>query len=277
MKLSSIDCGNFMCDGGAAFGIIPKSLWEKEYPANADNLINLTMRSLLAHSGSHMAIIDTGMGNKLSEKFLKYQYINGSGELIQSLAEKGYKPEEITDVVLTHLHFDHCGGCVTRLPNGELVPTFPNAKYWTTQAQWQNYTNPTNIREASVSFPDNLIPLFNRGMIHFITQDTTLFQGFEMRIFNGHTPGQIVPFITANGQTYCYTGDVIPVMASIPLAWVAAYDTFPLTSIAEKERLLTEVVAKNYQLFFQHDLHTITCRVEQNSRGFKGIKTSCNF
>lgn len=273
MKVKVIDCGNFMCDGGAAFGIIPKLMWSKEYPVDADNMINLTMRSLLADNGTRIALVDTGMGNKLSNRFLKYQYINGEGELIKSLASKGYKPEDITDVVLTHLHFDHCGGCVTKLSDGSLVPTFPNATYWTTKAQWENYINPTNIREASVSFPENMMPLFERNLIRFIEEDTTLFEGFEMRIFNGHTPGQIVPFVTTQTDTYCYTGDVIPVMASIPLAWIAAYDTFPLTSIKEKERFLEEVSQKGYQLFFQHDLYTTTCLVEKSLKGFRGIKS----
>ena len=137
----------------------------------------------------------------------------------------------------------------------------------------ENFTNPTNIREASVSFPENLEILYQRGMIHFIEEDTTLFEGFEMRIFNGHTPGQILPYVTSNGTTYCYTGDVIPVMASIPLAWIAAYDTFPLTSIKEKERFLNEVVSKGHQLFFQHDLYTTTCKVEKNSKGYIGVRT----
>ena len=193
------------------------------------------------------------------------------------MAKNGYQPEDVTDVVLTHLHFDHCGGCVTRLSDGTLEPTFPNAKYWTTTAQWQNYLNPTNIREASVSFPENLMLLYERNMLYFIDQDTTLFEGFEMKIYNGHTPGQIVPFVTANNQTYCYTGDVIPVMASIPLAWVAAYDTYPITSIAEKERLLNCVVENNYLLYFQHDLYTTTCKVDKSNRGFRGKEVVCEF
>ncbi len=277
MRLSTIDCGNFMCDGGAAFGIIPKMMWSKYYPVDENNLINLTLRSLVADNGSRVAIIDTGMGNKLSEKFLKYQFVNGEGELIKSLKEKGYNPEDITDVVLTHLHFDHCGGCVSRLSDGTLAPTFPNAKYWTTKAQWENFTNPTNIREASVSFPENLDILYQQGMIQFIEKDTELFDGFVMRIFDGHTPGQIVPFVTSSNTTYCYTGDVIPVMASIPLAWIAAYDTFPLTSIKEKERFLDEVASKGYQLYFQHDLYTKTCMVEKSAKGYIGVETKCNF
>lgn len=269
MKLKIIDTGNLMCDGGAMFGSVPKVLWQKKYPCNAHNYCNLSMRALLVDAGDRVFLIDNGCGDKQSEKYYSYFHLNGEGTLLGSLKKAGYNREDITDMVLTHLHFDHCGGGVMyNMDRTKLEITFPNASYWVGKPQWENYLNP-NPREGDAYFKEDMMPVYNAGKLKLVEKDCELAPGFVVRMFHGHTPGQLLPHIQINGKTLVYTGDLIPVAASIPVAWVSAYDSFPVLSLKEKSDFLEQAVKNNYILFFEHDLYTECCFVEKTARGFK--------
>ncbi|NPA36481.1 MAG: MBL fold metallo-hydrolase [Chlorobi bacterium] len=268
MKLYKIETENLMTDGGATFGVIPKVMWQKQYPADDDNYCNLTMRSLLVDTGDRRILIDTGIGNKQSEKFYSYYRLNGDATLLGSLNEAGYSPEEITDVILTHLHFDHDGGHVIRDSEGNLKLLFSNARHWTTKAQWSNYLNP-NIREGAVYFPEDMMPVKEAGKLKIIEEEGEYIPGIEFRIFNGHTPGMIVPVITYKNTKVIYGADLIPLMANIPLPWVSAYDLYPLISIEEKKKLLNEAYENGYVLFFEHDLYNECCTLIKTDKGIK--------
>lgn len=265
-KIAKIETGNFMCDGGAVFGVIPKVLWQKQYPSDDKNFVNLAMRCLLIDDGERVVLIDNGIGNKQSEKFYSHYHLNGEATIEKSLNEAGYNFEDITDMVLTHLHFDHCGYSVKRTTDNNLVPVFPNANYWVSQNQWNNYLNP-NIREGAVYFKENMMPIWEAGQLKIIDQNTHLMPGVELRLYDGHTPGQIIPFIKGEQRTMVYMGDLIPLMASVPLAWVSAYDTDPLKSIEEKQAFLEEAADNGYFLFFEHDINTECCTVEKTEKG----------
>jgi len=268
MQLYKIETGNFMADGGALFGVVPKVIWEKRYPCNDQNYCNLSMRCLLIKTEGRVILIDTGVGNKQSEQFFSYQHLNGDDSLHQSFANVEVGLHEVTDVVLTHLHFDHCGGAVEKDEKGVLKATFPNAKYWAAQSQWDNYLS-SNVREGSVYFKENMMPIFESGNLELIDENTELCSGIELRIFNGHTKGQVIPFIKYKNTTIVYTGDLIPVMASLPTAWVSAYDTDPITSMEEKTAFLSEAADNNYTLFFEHDLYNECCTLLKTERGIK--------
>jgi len=271
MKLYKIETGNLMMDGGATFGVIPKVMWQKQYPADEDNYCNVTMRSLLVDTGDRVVLIDTGIGNKQSEKFYSYYHLNGDATLLGSLKETGYSPEEITDVILTHLHFDHDGGHVIKDNDGTLKLLFPNAIHWTTESQWQNYLDP-NIREGAIYFPENMMPVKEAGKLNIIEEEDEYIPGIEFRIFNGHTPGMIVPVIKYKNSKVIYSADLIPLAANVPLPWVSAYDLHPLTSIEEKEKLLTEAYENGYILFFEHDLYTECCSLKMTDKGIRPDK-----
>jgi len=266
MQLYKIEAGNFMADGGAIFGVVPKVMWQKKYPCNDNNYCNLSMRCLLIKTADKVILIDTGMGDKQSDKFFSYHHLNGDDSLEKSFIAANTNFNEVTDVILTHLHFDHCGGAVQKDNNGDLSPTFPNANYWLGQDQWNNFDKP-NIREGSVYFKENIVPIFNAGKLKRIKEDTWLTPEIEMRLFNGHTKGQIIPFIKYKEHTLVYTADLIPVMASIPEAWVAAYDVDPVTTMHEKRVLLKECLDKNYTLFFEHDLYNECCTLIETDKG----------
>ncbi|WP_066630170.1 MBL fold metallo-hydrolase [Labilibacter marinus] len=268
MELHIINTGNFMADGGAIFGVVPKVMWEKKYPCDENNYCNLTMRCLLIKTGDRVILIDTGIGDKQSEKFLSYQHLNGDDSMEKSFAAIGTSYDEVTDVILTHLHFDHCGGAVKRDAEDNLVLTFPNATHWLAQAQWDNFNKP-NIREGSVYFKENILPVLESGQLKFIKEDTQLIPEVEMRLFNGHTKGQIIPLIQYKDKTLVYTADLIPVMPSVPEAWVSAYDADPITAMTEKREFLKEAVEKEYILFFEHDLYNECCHVIKTDKGIK--------
>ncbi len=229
------------------------------------------MRSLLVDTGDRVVLIDTGIGNKQSEKFYSYYHLNGDATLLGSLKETGYSPEEITDVILTHLHFDHDGGHVIRDNDGTLKLLFPNAIHWTTESQWQNYLDP-NIREGAIYFPENMMPVKEAGKLNIIEEEDEYIPGIEFRIFNGHTPGMIVPVIKYKNSKVIYSADLIPLAANVPLPWVSAYDLHPLTSIEEKEKLLTEAYENGYILFFEHDLYTECCSLKMTDKGIRPDK-----
>ncbi|TAJ14038.1 MBL fold metallo-hydrolase [Marinilabiliaceae bacterium JC017] len=272
MKLSIIDAGNFMCDGGAVFGVVPKKMWEKQYPCDEENFCNLAMRCLLIDTGDRRILIDTGVGNKQSEKFYSYYKLNGEATLAGSLTKAGYSPGDITDVVLTHLHFDHCGGCVEWDDTQQPKLVFPHADYWVSQDQWDNYLDP-NVREGAVYFPENMMPIKEANRLKVVEASGEWLPGVELRLFNGHTPGQIVPVIHYKDKTIAYMGDLIPVAASMPLPWVSAYDVNPLASMKEKETFLEEAAQNGYILFFEHDLYNQCCTVTSTEKGIRCDET----
>lgn len=272
MKLHSIDCGNMMVDGGALFGVIPKTMWIKKYDCDANNLCNIKMRSLLIETNNKLILIDTGTGNKQDERFFKYHYLNGDGELIKSLAEKGFKPEDITDIIHTHLHFDHCGGTLKNDTNGKIVPAFPNANLWVSKKQWLWATNP-NKREAPAYPQENILPMLETGKLQFIDEETELFDDIFILFAEGHTRGQIIPVINYNGKKIIYCADLIPTLANVPLSYISAYDLFQLDVLNEKEKLLNMAIENNMVLFFEHDLNIECCTLQQGKKGIE-IKKS---
>lgn len=265
LKISVIDCGSFKCDGGATFGVVPKVLWSKKYPCDDDNFCTFALRSIVIDTGSRKILVDTGTGTKQSDKFFTNNRVENNHLLKSSLRNCGYEPEDITDVLLTHLHYDHCGGAVDMASDGTLLPAFPNATYWCSKTQWDNYLSP-NVREGSVYFPENMMPLWERGMVKFVDEGVWL-PGVELRVFNGHTAGLVLPLITYKNRKLLYAGDFIPNIANVPEAWVSAYDTMPLYSMGEKKQFLKEAVESGYILLFQHDAYNECCSLAVGRKG----------
>jgi glyoxylase-like metal-dependent hydrolase (beta-lactamase superfamily II) len=270
MKLYAIETGNFMLDGGAMFGVVPKVLWEKVYPANEKNLCNLSMRCLLIDTGSRRILIDAGMGNKQDDKFTRHYYLNGEDTLGHSLIKASYNESEITDVILTHLHFDHCGGAVKY--NEERTgyqPTFAKATYWVSKTQWEWAVNP-NRREKASYLAENIVPLIDSGQLHLFENGESPIPEIELRLFHGHTAGLAVPLIQYKGKTFIYTTDLIPTMAHITASWVCGYDTRPLLSLSEREEFLNEALEKHFILFFEHDAYAQCCHLQMTEKGIRG-------
>ncbi|MBE0660995.1 MAG: MBL fold metallo-hydrolase [Bacteroidales bacterium] len=267
MQLYPIETGYFKLDGGTMFGVVPKVIWSKSYPADENNYITLSMRCLLVVDGDRKILVNNGMGNKNKDKNTQYFSLNDDEiNLKKSLAEVGFTAEDITDVFLTHLHFDHCGGSVDEDENGNLFPAFPNATYHVSRQQWDWAINP-NKREKPSYPPENLLPLKDR--LRLFDQDGELFPGFKVKIFNGHTMGQAIPFISYKGKTVVYTSDALPTSAHLPLPYIMSYDIQPLLTLDEKESLLNEAVENDYILFFEHDHYTECCTLEKNPKGAK--------
>lgn len=271
MELFAIPTGNFKLDGGAMFGVVPKMLWNKVYPADENNLINLAMRCLLVIDDERKILIDNGIGDKQSESFFSHYYLNGSDSLSGSLNKLGLAMEDITDVFLTHLHFDHCGGTVKR--NGEGYGlAFPNAKHWISAPQWQWATRP-NRREKASFLTENIIPIMESGKLHVFDKPFELIPGFQVRLFNGHTEGQAIPFIRYKGRTVVFMADTTPTSAHVPLPYIMSYDTRPLLSLEEKEQFLEEAAGNDYVLFFEHDCYHECCTVKKTEKGIKVAET----
>ena len=269
MEIYNIETGNFMCDGGAMFGVVPKVLWSRKYPGNEDNYCNCAMRSMLVVDGDRKILIDNGTGDKQDEEFFKHQHLNGDANLIDSLGQVGFSPDDITDVVFTHLHFDHCGGAVrwnVERTGYELV--FKNATHWVSKQHWENFLNP-NIRESDAFFMENIMPVKDAGKLNLVEEEGELFPNIDVRIFEGHTPGLMIPLIRMGEQTIVFAGDFIPTAANVPIKWVASYDLNPTASIREKESFLKEAVDNSYILFFQHDIRNECCSLIQTERGVK--------
>lgn len=265
MKLTKIESGSFLSDGGAMFGVVPKVVWQKRYPADENNYCRLAMRSLLIETDGRLILIDTGVGNKQMD-YLKYYHIEDLISYDEELNKLGYSAAEVTDVVLTHLHFDHCGASTILDKNCKVIPAFPNATYWVGKTQWENFINP-NVREGDSYFLENMLPVEEAGLLKLVEEDFFLTPNVELRLYNGHSVGQISPYINLGDKTLVYTGDVIPFVAAIPIAWVSAYDTHPIISMEEKLRMLKEAEEKNQILFFEHDYYNECCTVvEENGR-----------
>ena len=256
MVLHPIECGNFKLDGGAMFGVVPKMIWQKTNPADKNNLVKVSSRSLLIENGNRLILIDTGMGNKQSEKFFNYYNRWGGFSLEKSLKEKGFHPDEITDVFLTHLHFDHCGGAILKTRKGRFIPAFRNATYWSHKNHWKWATKP-NSREKASFLSENIHPIKENGQLNLLEGDDFILEnsplGFDIIIVNGHTEKQMLPMIHYKKRTIVFSADLIPTVGHLPLAYVMGYDTRPLISLEEKDRLLKLAYEKKFLLFMEHD------------------------
>ena len=269
MELYSINTGYFKLDGGAMFGVVPKIIWQQSNPADDSNLCSWAMRSLLVVNGDRRILIDNGMGDKQSQKFFSYYYLHGDDSLVKSLAKYGFTPDDITDNVLTHLHFDHAGGGVVKSEDGQSYETlFKNATFWVSKTQWENAIDP-NEREKASFFDENLLPMQQSGQLAFIEQEGEIFPDFHVRIFNGHTKGQIIPYINYRGRTFVYGADLLPSTGHIPLPYIMSYDMEPLTTLQEKKSFLNEAADKNYILFFEHDYYHECCTLKHTPKGVR--------
>lgn len=269
MKLFAINTGNLKLDGGAMFGVVPKVMWNKLYPCDENNLCNWSMRCLLIDAGERKILIDCGIGGKQSQKFLGHYFLNGDDTLGGSLEKAGYTVNDITDVILTHLHFDHAGGAIRWNENKtDYLPTFPKATYWTSSQQWDWAINPNNREKASF-LKENILPIKEKGTLKLIDGDMEILPGISVRMFHGHTDGQVIPFIRYNGKTIVYMADLLPSVAHIPLPYVMSYDTRPLITMEEKEKFLNEAAGQGYILFFEHDINNECCTVEMTEKGVR--------
>jgi len=269
MKTQLFNIANFRVDGGAMFGVIPKVLWSRVYSSNENNLIVLTLRSLIVETGNHVILVDTGWGDKQDEKFFRHVHLHNGEGLIGGLKQRGYKPEDITDVFLTHLHADHCGGGVKKNATGNgFSLVFPKAIYHVSRTQWE-WAEKNNLREADSFLDENILPISASGHLSLVDEDSTLFPGFSLRICYGHTPGLMIPVINYKEKTLVYTGDLIPTIAHIPLLWNMSYDIESLKTIEEKRKILNEALEGNYILIFQHDEHIECCTLEMTPKGIR--------
>lgn len=270
MKLYSVNAGQFKLDGGAMFGVVPKSLWNKANPADDNNMCSWAMRCLLIEHGNYRILVDNGMGNKQDEKFFGHYYLHGDDTLEKSLAQHGFKPNDITDVFLTHLHFDHCGGSIKKGENGALVPAFPKALYWSNHKHWLSALSP-NDREKASFLKENILPMEEYGLLRFVeTPDAEEWiEDIRIRYVNGHTDSMMLPQIRYNDTTILYCADLIPSVHHIPTAWVMAYDMRPLETLKEKKSILNEAVANNWVLYFEHDPVVECCTLQQTDKGIR--------
>jgi len=274
MKIYPIETGNFKLDGGAMFGVVPKTLWQRTNPADANNLIDIGARSLLVEEGDRLILVDTGLGNKQSDKFFSHYHRWGKHSLEGSLRKWGFHKEDITDVFMTHLHFDHCGGSIQwNKDRTGYEPAFKNAVFWSNEAHWKWATAP-NPREKASFLKENLLPMEDSGQLKFVqrAQDSfleTTELGFSIRFVDGHTEKQMLPQIRYKDKTIVFMADLIPTVGHIPLVYVIGYDTRPLLTMEEKAKFLNEAVEKNYYLFFEHDAHHELCTLKNTEKGVR--------
>lgn len=273
MKLYTINAGHFKLDGGAMFGVVPKSMWKKLNPPDENNMCNWAMRCLLVEDEGRLILIDNGMGNKQDEKFFGYYYLNGDDTLEKSLAKNGFSKDDITDVFLTHLHFDHCGGSIEK--EGEkLVPAFRNATYWSNESHWEWAVHP-NDREKASFLKENILPIQDSGKLKFIEtkQGIEFTKNFKIRFVNGHTESMMLPELKYKDKTIIYMADLLPSVAHIPIPYVMAYDTRPLETLKEKKSFLTEAQQNNFILFFEHDREIECCNLQLTDKGIRSNET----
>ena len=285
MQVYSIETGKFKLDGGAMFGVVPKTIWNKLNPADENNMCSWSLRCLLIQDGPKLILIDNGMGNKQDAKFFGHYYLHGNDTLDKSLDKLGFCKDDITDVILTHLHFDHCGGSIETI-NGQLVPAFKNAIYWSNEQHWQWATKP-NEREKASFLKENILPIQVSGQLQFIKSpmnslqengllgNTKFNEHISLRFVNGHTNSMMLPQFFYKGKTMVYMADLLPSVAHIPLPYVMGYDMFPLTTLNEKKSFLQEAVDNNYVLFFEHDAINECCTVQQTERGIRQKELFC--
>lgn len=269
MKIYPIETGNFKLDGGAMFGVVPKSLWQRTNPADANNLISMSMRCLLIEDGKRLILVDTGLGSKQSDKFFGYYDLFGDFSLDHSLQAHGFHRDDITDVFLTHLHFDHCGGAIQWNSNKTgYEPAFKNAKFWSNENHWQWATVP-NPREKASFLKENILPIQESGQLNFVQGNGMDQLGFEVLFMDGHTEKQMLPKLRIGDQTLVFMADLLPTVGHIPLPYVMGYDTRPLLTLHEKELFLNEAADNNYLLFLEHDAYNTICTVEHTEKGVR--------
>ena len=269
MKLYTIDTGYFKLDGGAMFGVVPKVLWSRTNPADDKNLCPWAMRSLLIEDKGKLILIDNGIGDKQDNKFLKHYYLHGDVNLHSSLAKHGFSADDVTDVFLTHLHFDHCGGSVKwNKDRSGFEMAFKNAKYWTNNDHWSWATVPNNREKASF-LRENITPIQESGHLNFVENENNIFNSFNALFVNGHTESQMIPHITYKDKTIVFAADLLPSTGHIPLPYVMGYDTKPLVTLSEKEKFLNEAAEREYIIFLQHDNYSECCTVQKTDRGVR--------
>jgi glyoxylase-like metal-dependent hydrolase (beta-lactamase superfamily II) len=282
MQLYTIDTGFFKLDGGAMFGVVPKTLWNKVQPADENNLCTWAMRCLLIEDGGRLILVDNGIGDKQDVKFFSHYYLHGNDTLDSSLAAHGFHRDDITDVLLTHLHFDHCGGSIVRTASG-FAPAFRHATYWSHSRHWDWAVNP-NDREKASFLRENILPIQESGQLHFVDThggftagvgaapaaiSTVILPGLSVRLAEGHTAAMMLPQLSYKGRTIVFVADLLPSVAHFPTAWVMAYDMFPLTSLVEKRAFLDEAAAGEYVLFFEHDPVNECCVAQATEKGVR--------
>ena len=287
MNLFSINTGYFKLDGGAMFGVVPKSMWNKLNPADENNLCSWALRCLLIQDEGRLILIDNGMGDKQDAKFFGHYYLHGNDTLDKSLAQHGFTKADITDVFLTHMHFDHCGGSIIK-EGDKLVPAFKNATYWSNEQHWKWATVP-NDREKASFLKENILPIQESGQLKFVevngewkmvndewsmvnkvdTRPSGILSDVSIIIANGHTDAMMLPVIKYKGRTIVFMADLLPSISHIPLPYVMAYDMFPLTTLQEKKSFLTEALEKDYILFFEHDPVNECCTLQQTEKGIR--------
>ena len=269
MKLYTIHTGNFKLDGGAMFGVVPKTIWNKLNPADELNLCNWAMRCLLIEDGKRLILVDNGIGDKQDAKFFGHYHLNGDDSLDKSLQQHGFHRDDITDVFLTHLHFDHCGGSIVR-EGDKLVPAFKNATYWSNLRHWEWATQP-NDREKASFLKDNIMPIQESGQLKFIepVDGVPFGEDITVRYVHGHTDAMMLPQISYKGKTILFMADLLPSIGHIPLPYVMAYDMFPLTTLNEKKLFLQEALDKEFILFFEHDPLYECCTLGMTEKGIR--------
>ena len=274
MKLYPVETGNFKLDGGAMFGVVPKAIWQRTNPADNNNQIDIAARSLLVEEENRLVLIDTGMGNKQSDKFFGYYNRWGNYSIDSSLKKLGFHPDDITDVFLTHLHFDHCGGCIQwNKERTGYEPAFKNATFWTNEDHWKWATKP-NAREKASFLKENLLPMQESGQLKFIERISDRFQseselGFGIHFVDGHTDKQMLPHILYQEKQLVFMADLLPTVGHIPLPYVMGYDTRPLLTLKEKDLFLNDATSKGYHLFFEHDAHNQICTLKETEKGVR--------
>ena len=273
MKLHVINTGYFKLDGGAMFGVVPKSLWQRTNPADENNMCSWALRCLLIEDGDRLMLIDAGIGDKQSEKFFSHYFLYGDTTLSKSLAQKGFHEDDITDVFLSHLHFDHCGGAIqwNTSKNG-YRPTFKNAKYWSNENHWRWATEP-NPREKASFLAENILPIQESGQLEFIERKSdfmeNVFPNMGILFVDGHTDSMMIPHILYKGKTVVFMADLLPSVGHIPLPYVMGYDTRPLITMKEKSQFLNHAAQNDYVLFLEHDSVNECCTLHQTEKGIQ--------
>ncbi|MCB9448901.1 MAG: MBL fold metallo-hydrolase [Flavobacteriales bacterium] len=273
MNVYPVNAGNFKLDGGAMFGVVPKSIWNKTNPADENNMCSWAMRCLLVEEGDRLMLIDNGMGDKQSEKFFGYYFLHGDDTLEKTMRSAGFGFDDVTDVFLTHLHFDHCGGSIKKRASGEgYEPAFRNAVYWSEKDHWEWAVHP-NAREKASFLKENILPIQESGQLKFVNDGSEVIKGLSVLKAYGHTEAMMVPKIPYKGRTLVYMADLLPSVGHIPLSYVMSYDVRPLITLDEKEKFLREAVENEYVLFLEHDPENECCTLQMTERGVRVKET----
>jgi glyoxylase-like metal-dependent hydrolase (beta-lactamase superfamily II) len=269
MKLHTINTGLFKLDGGAMFGVVPKTMWQKLNPPDENNMCTWAMRCLLIEDNGKLILIDNGIGNKQDDKFFGHYFLHGNDSLDKSLKELGFSKDDITDVFLTHLHFDHCGGSIEwNKDKTGFIPAFKNATYWSNEHHWEWATKP-NAREKASFLKENILPIQESGQLKFTNDGAELFPGFKIKYMNGHTDGMMLPHVSYKGHTIVFMADLLPSVGHIPVPYVMAYDTRPLLTLHEKAAFLNTAANEKYILFFEHDPINECCNLQMTEKGVR--------